>query len=233
MMVIFWDIDGTLLTTARAGVHAWEEALREIAGTAVSLERFDTAGHPDHGIAWRLLSEYIGRSQASEAEVQALVRAYEDRLPSALHHRRGQVLPNVRAILTRLASEPGACSLLLTGNTRRGAAAKLAHYGLLEFFSDGAYSERHCDRSDIARAALERAIAGGCAVEPARVFVVGDTPHDIRCAHAIGARAIAVATGRHSAAELRASAAWRVVPQLPSPDSFLALLAGREVPADV
>ena len=30
MTVLFWDIDGTLLTTARAGVFAWEEAVREL-----------------------------------------------------------------------------------------------------------------------------------------------------------------------------------------------------------
>ena len=34
-------------------------------------------------------------------------------------------------------------------------------------------------------------------------IVVGDTPEDIRCARANGARALAVSTGRHSVEELR------------------------------
>jgi phosphoglycolate phosphatase len=38
------------------------------------------------------------------------------------------------------------------------------------------------------------------------VIVLGDTPHDVACARAIGARAVAIATGRHSRAELEASA---------------------------
>ena len=37
-----------------------------------------------------------------------------------------------------------------------------------------------------------------------QVWVIGDTPFDIRCARAIGARALAVATGWHSLHDLAA-----------------------------
>ncbi len=56
-MLVFWDIDGTLLTTGKAGIFAWADALAEITGVTVDLENFDTAGIPDHGIARRLLVE--------------------------------------------------------------------------------------------------------------------------------------------------------------------------------
>jgi phosphoglycolate phosphatase len=231
-MVIFWDVDGTLLTTARAGIHAWEDALREVSGVGASLQGFDTAGHPDHGIAHRLLVEFGGQAHPDERQVAELVRRYEDLLPASLHRRAGHVLPNVRAVLERLAGEPGICSLLLTGNTRRGAEAKLAHYGLLGFFRDGAFSERVAARSTIAQAALERAGAAGCTVRLPQVYVIGDTPHDIQCGSAIGARTLAVATGRHTMDELRAHAPWRVLQQLPDPEEFLLMLAHRKVPAD-
>ena len=227
MTLVFWDIDGTLLTTGRAGIFAWQEALHEVAGVEVDLWSFDTAGHPDFGIARRLLSEFGGHTEPEPAAVRRLVQRYEDRLPEALHRRVGHVMPNVPEILTALARTPGVCSSLLTGNTRRGALAKLEHYGLSEFLSDGAFSELGGDRNTIARAALEHAAAHGCSPEPGGVLVVGDTPHDVRCADSIGARAVAVATGAYDIAPLAAVGAWRVYSQLPPPAQFLSLLDGR------
>lgn len=231
-MLLFWDIDGTLLTTARSGIHAWEHALHDVAGVQVDLSDFDTAGHPDFPIARRLLVELGGQPAPAPAVVERLVRSYEDHLPAALTRRRGHVMPNVLEILEALATETGTRSLLLTGNTRRGAEAKLRHYGLARYFSDGAFSERDEDRSTIARAAMARASAPGSVVHPDQVFVIGDTPHDVRCAAAIEARAIGVATGGYDEPTLAAAGAWRVLGHLPPPDGFRALLEGREVAAD-
>lgn len=232
-MLIFWDIDGTLLSTGRAGIFAWQDSLREVAEVSADLEEFDTAGLPDHGIACRLLATYAGILNPDSEQVSNLVRGYESRLPAALHRKIGKVLPNVRPILERLAEEAGACSLLLTGNTQRGARAKLAHYGLLEFFQDGGFSERDDDRWVIARTAVERARNAGCSVEADRTYVIGDTPHDVNCGAAIGARTIAVATGQYSTEELSAVSPWRVLPQLPPPPAFMAILTETEVTTDV
>ena len=231
-MLVFWDIDGTLLTTGRAGVFAWQEALHAVAAVETSLETFDTRGVPDYGIARQLLVTYAGLEAPEPALVARLVREYEDRLPAALHRRVGRVLPNVREILSRLATMDGACSRLLTGNTRRGAAAKLAHYGLSDLVSDGAFSDGAGDRIAIAQAALEHARRSGCDAPLERVYVVGDTPHDVRCGAAIGARTVAVATGGYSLEDLVAVGPWRAVPQLPTPSEFLALLSRSEVAAD-
>jgi phosphoglycolate phosphatase-like HAD superfamily hydrolase len=232
-MLIFWDIDGTLLTTGRAGIFAWQDSLREFTGVSTDLEEFDTAGLPDYGIARRLLATYAGILEPDSDQLSELVRGYEARLPAALHTRIGRVLPNVRPILERLAGEPGVCSLLLTGNTQRGARAKLAHYGLLEFFQKGGFSERDDDRQVIARTALEHARSAGCSAELDRTFVIGDTPHDVHCGTSIGARTIAVATGRHTPEELSMASPWRVLPELPPAPTFMAILTGTEVTTDV
>lgn len=231
-MYLFWDIDGTLLVTDRAGIFAWEDALRDVLGVEADLSSFDTAGYPDFGIAKRLLVHYGGDDDPRPELVQQLVARYEDHLPGALPRRSGRVLPNVREILTTLEQEPGIRSMLLTGNTRRGAQAKLLHYGLAQFFDGGAYSDDAGERVAIARRAIEHARASGPPSEPGRVFVVGDTPHDIDCAKAIGARTVAVATGPYSVATLASEGAWRVLPQLPPPGEFLALLQHDEVAAD-
>jgi phosphoglycolate phosphatase len=228
LTAVFWDIDGTLLTTGKAGIFAWQEALDRVTGVAADLWEFDTAGHPDWGIARRLLREYARVPEPDSATLRQLVEEYESRLPAALHRRQGRVMPNVREVLVALGAMPDVCSLLLTGNTRRGAAAKLSHYGLADFFRGGGFSEDDGDRNAIARSALAWADQQGCRASRGAAFVVGDTPHDIRCAQGVGARAVGVATGAYDAAALTAERPWRVLEQLPPPAEFVALIAEAE-----
>jgi phosphoglycolate phosphatase len=222
MTVLFWDIDGTLLTTAKAGVPAWEAAVREVTGRDFELSSIRVPGLTDYQIAVRTF-ELLG-VDADDETLQRMVRRYEDLLPTTLPSRQGRVLPNVREILEALRVRADVRSFLLTGNTRRGATAKLTHYDLLRYFPDGGFAEDARERATIAARALELARRGG-AVGNDAVFVIGDTPHDIHGANAIGARTIAVATGGYTAEELRAHDPWRVVDELPPPDTFLQLIA--------
>jgi phosphoglycolate phosphatase-like HAD superfamily hydrolase len=64
------------------------------------------------------------------------------------------------------------------------------------------------------------------------VFVIGDTPHDIHGANAIGARTIAVGTGGYTVEELAEHRPWRVFPELPDVGAFMQLIErGRFEPA--
>ncbi|HEY6360367.1 MAG TPA: haloacid dehalogenase-like hydrolase [Vicinamibacterales bacterium] len=257
LIILFWDIDGTLLTTGRAGVPAWEAAVKEVTGRDFQLSSIRVPGLTDFQIAVRTF-EILG-IEATDETLRRMVRLYEEGLPAALPLKQGRVLPNVREILERLhrppppgfgearrsASREGGRddvrSYLLTGNTRGGAQAKLMHYGLFDYFLDGAFAEDARDRSTIAWRAIELARRAG-PVAGDGVFVIGDTPHDIDCAHAIGARTIAVATGGYTLDELAAHRPWRVFAELPSPDEFLRLIgirdpgpgirSGRSDPAD-
>jgi phosphoglycolate phosphatase-like HAD superfamily hydrolase len=221
MSVLFWDIDGTLLTTAKAGVFAWDDAVREITGREFELASMRIAGLTDYQIAARTF-EMLG-IEPSNGTVDRLVRRYEELLPSSLPRKAGYVLPNVRAILERLRERGDIRSYLLTGNTRGGARAKLTHYGLIEFFSDGAFAEDAGDRSTIAARALDIATKAGPLASDG-TFVIGDTPHDIDCANAIGARTIAVATGGYSVSELEPHRPWRLFAELPAPDEFMQMI---------
>ena len=231
MTVLFWDIDGTLLTTGKAGVPAWEEAVREVIKRDFELSSIRVAGLTDYQIAVRTF-EMLG-VDADEGTVRALVRRYEELLPSSLPLKRGSVLPNVREILEHLEGRSDVRSYLLTGNTRGGARAKLTHYQLSHFFSDGAFAEDAGERATIATRALALARRAGPVADHS-VFVIGDTPHDIHCANAIGARTIAVGTGGYSVEELGEHQPWRVFAELPPVDEFVRLIErGRSEPAAV
>jgi phosphoglycolate phosphatase-like HAD superfamily hydrolase len=221
MTVLFWDIDGTLLTTGKAGVPAWEAAVREVIGRDFELSSIRVAGLTDYQIAVRTF-EMLG-VEADEGTVRTMVRRYEELLPASLPLKRGTVLPNVREILEHLESRTDVRSYLLTGNTRGGARAKLTHYRLAHFFSDGAFAEDAGERATIAARALDLARRAGPVADGA-VFVIGDTPHDIQCANAITARTIAVATGGYSVEELREHQPWQVFAELPPVDEFQHLI---------
>lgn len=225
MTILFWDIDGTLLTTGKAGVPAWEQAVREVTGKDFQLSSIRVPGLTDFQIAARTF-ELLGIPPASDT-VARMVTRYEDLLPSSLPLKKGRVLPNVREILEALRHRRDVQSYLLTGNTRRGGSAKLKHYDLLKYFPDGAFAEDQGLRATIATRALELAGRAG-EVNLDHVFVIGDTPHDVDAANAIGAKTIAVATGGYSVDELAAHHPWRVFAELPEPAEFLELIqAGR------
>jgi phosphoglycolate phosphatase-like HAD superfamily hydrolase len=221
MIVLFWDIDGTLLTTGKAGVPAWEAAVQEVTGREFQLSSIRVPGLTDFQIAIRTF-ELLGLP-ADDATLRRMVTRYEDLLPSALPKKQGRVLPNVREILEGLRGRSDVRSYLLTGNTRNGARAKLTHYGLFDYFPDGAFAEDAGARSTIAARALELARRAG-PIGGNATFVVGDTPHDIAGANAIGARTIAVATGGYTVEELSEHEPWQVFSELPPAVEFVRLI---------
>lgn len=217
--VLFWDIDGTLLTTARAGVFALEDAAHEVCGSSPDFQTLHTAGLTDAEVA-ALAIETCG-GQPSPELVDAFLRAYEHRLPDSLHRRKGQVMPGIVAVLDYLADRKDVTSLLLTGNTPAGASAKLTHYGLDGYFDGGAFCIDTGGRASIARRARELAEERLGELSDERVYVIGDTPHDIRAGKAIGARTVAVGTGPVPFDELLACEPWLAFERLPEPERFV------------
>lgn len=225
--VLFWDIDGTLLTVARTGVLALEQAFRDVLGREPDLGSMSTAGGTDGGIVKLVFDDMrVGYTPELGEEV---LRAYESHLPDRLGRREGRTMPGVREVLEDLQGREDVLCLLLTGNTELGAAAKLAHYGLEGFFRGGAFSVDDAPREEIARRG--RALAAevlGAEPDDEHVYVIGDTVHDIRCGKAIGARTIAVMTGPVDRAELEQAEPWALLDRIPPPEEFRALIGLHE-----
>lgn len=217
--VFFWDIDGTLLTTAKAGLFALEHAYEVTLGRRIALEDLPTAGWTDWTIQRAVLQTH-GEPHDDES-VRRILRLYEERLPHSLTLRQGRLMPGVLPVLQAIARRTDALNLLLTGNTPAGARIKLKHYGIEGFFSAGVFSEGEFDRNEIARKGLklaEELLEGPVDLE--RLFVIGDTPNDIRCGKSIGAKTIGLGAGPFTAAELAAEGAWMTFDVLPEADEF-------------
>ncbi len=230
MKVLLWDIDGTLLDNDRAGMHAWLQALEEEHGGPLPEVRLNLAGMTDRAIARVCAREILGRRHDEELERRLLAR-YVELLPEWLpRRRRGRVLPGVRELLEAAAARPDLALALLTGNVEAGARLKLAHYGLDGYFSWGAFADVSPDRREIARHARRQA-EERYGEELQALFVLGDTPHDIDCGKAIGARTVAIATGSVPLEALRAHKPWWLLERLPDPAEFLGGIDARLTPA--
>lgn len=217
--VLFWDIDGTLLTTEKAGLFALEDATQEVLGTSVDWRRVETAGMSDRRIVTNMMK--IAGFDADDEKIDRILQLYGSYLPRSLPRKQGYVFPGVKEILQTLQERDDVVSLLLTGNIQAGAEAKLSHYGLKEYFIGGGFSDKSVDRKDIARIALEVAKDKVQDIDMEKIYVIGDTPHDVECAKAIDVKAIAVATGSYSVEQLQEYQPWWLIPTLPEPHIFL------------
>jgi phosphoglycolate phosphatase len=194
-LVWLFDIDGTLLLTDGAAREAFAAAVAERFPGRDPLGAVEFAGRVDRLILREIL-EHHGASLTSgeEAGFWEEVLAHMRR---CMTPERGRLLPGVHELLTAVEAEAGWVSALLTGNMTGMAALKLRHFGIAERFAFGAFGEEATDRNALARIAAERAWSR-FGVPAERCIVVGDTEHDIACARAAGAMAVAVATGSRS-----------------------------------
>jgi len=204
MQVLLFDIDGTLISTGGAGMASLMAAMREEFGVE-SPQEVPVNGRTDRGIAGALFARHAIENSAENWG--RFRRAYLRNLRSLLPQKVGQVLPGVSQLLLSVSRHQSVLVGLLTGNLREGATLKLAHFGLAEHFAFGGFGDEHADRDAVAAEALvaTQFHASSLGHVPKTVWVIGDTPLDVKCARAIGARVIAVATGGASSAELASS----------------------------
>jgi phosphoglycolate phosphatase-like HAD superfamily hydrolase len=202
--LILWDIDGTLIVSHGAGVRAMERGFRERFNRDCDLSRIDWAGRTDSWITSEVLRHH--QLPVTSENVQAYLAAYLSALPKELAAGpQGQVLPGVLELLETLHHHDDVAQGLLTGNLQRGAEFKLTHYQVWHYFEFGAFADDSPQRNDLGPHALRRAGSRhGVQFAPDHTFIIGDTPHDIACGKVIGAKTIAVATGKYSFDELAA-----------------------------
>ena len=232
LRILLWDIDGTLIRSARTGMFKdyTAPAIESVFGTAGRLAELSVSGMTDLQIvAEALRDEGFTPPQIRERldELRAIYMREMERVTG-----EGQpvfyVLPGVREALEAAEASPRYLSALLTGNLEPAAHLKMRLVGLSHFFQlPGAFGDDSHDRRDLPALARERLSRRlGLDLKPSQHVVVGDTPNDIACAKHSGARAVAVATGHaYTAADLRAHEPDAVLPDLSDTGLLLRTLA--------
>jgi phosphoglycolate phosphatase len=235
--LVLFDIDGTLVLTGGAGIRAMNRACEALLGRSDGLSGIPVAGRTDRII----LADVVSR--AGHALDDGLLADLREKYITNLRDEierpgrpqtteylgsRGNVkavMPGVRELLDALQERDDVFLGLLTGNFEAGARIKLDHFDLWKYFRCGAFGDDSADRNALVPFALERARRCGLPDLTAdHILVVGDTPHDVACALAVGAVPVGVATGGYTSDQLRASGAEMVFEDLSATQEFLKLL---------
>jgi phosphoglycolate phosphatase-like HAD superfamily hydrolase len=206
-VLLLFDIDGTLLLKAsEAHALALYEALRRVHGIEMPDGRIEAAGRTDGDIARQLLTLAGVSAERIDARADAVraacCEAYAHLCPGDLS---AHVAPGVPEVLETLHAREGVRLALLTGNLEPVARLKLLRAGLGRFFprGQGAFGSDHEDRAALPEVARRRAGTAQAPYPRERTVIIGDTPRDIMCARADGAKVVAVATGPYRAEDLR------------------------------
>jgi len=202
--LVLFDIDGTLIKTGGAGEKAFAKVCEREFNIPNATKDLNFAGRTDPAIVRDFFKQF-GIAQTPQ-HFARFFSAYVIWLETILTTLDGTVLPGARELVAAFQAMPRRPVIgLLTGNIKQGAQLKLSHYRLWDLFAMGGYGDDHEDRNQIAVIARDRGSKMiGSPLCGEEILVIGDTPRDIECGRAIGARILAVATGSFSLDQLRA-----------------------------
>lgn len=217
--LVLFDIDGTLLKSGGLGLKAMQVVARELLDPDFDMVGIDVAGRLDPLIVRDMFQ------RAKVAQTPGLTLEFRKRFVSVFQEMMSRsdacrALPGGRELVHAVREHPGCISGLLTGNYQETGSLKLSLAGydpsgfdICAWGDDSPHDPPA--REHLTEVALVRHLAQfGAPVAPSRVTIIGDTPHDVRCAHAHGCACIAVATGQYSAEQLHAAGADVVVDDL-------------------
>jgi phosphoglycolate phosphatase-like HAD superfamily hydrolase len=221
--LVLFDIDGTILWSDGAGRRAMTAALTLVFGSAGPTDyRYD--GKTDPQIVRDLMRLEGHTEEVIDERMTPIIEHYlhglERELGEGLHTHLFEGVPE---LLDALEAREDMVLGLLTGNLRAGAALKLRSAGIdMARFRIGAFGSDHHHRPELPAIAQRRAREElGLEIPGAAMVVIGDTPADIECGRAIGARAVGVATGRYTVEELASHAPMAVFPTLADTDAVM------------
>jgi phosphoglycolate phosphatase len=206
--LVLWDVDGTLVHGGEAATRAFDVAVERVIGRPAGDHGVRMSGKTDPQIALEILAF----AQIAEVEAQEhlplVLEHLEQELAAAVQHlqEHGRVMPGVVELLPRLHVASDVVSSVLTGNIEANGRLKVAAFGLDRWLDldVGAYGSDDHDRNNLVPIALDKLTQRrATSVRATDVWVVGDTPRDLECARAGGARCLLVGTGRFSTEELR------------------------------
>jgi|Deesub1362B_J571_1020462.scaffolds.fasta_scaffold02992_4 phosphoglycolate phosphatase-like HAD superfamily hydrolase len=225
--VILFDIDGTLMHSGGAGRMAMVQAFEEVFGIPDAFDGIGMSGKTDPQILNEAFEKHglTGDPVKNEQFKHRYFELLQENIRMDLPLKR--VFPGVKELLERLHREKEVLVGLLTGNWEQGARIKLGYFGLWDYFPFGAFGDDSMDRNELLPFAIRRAErlldARGrpAPIAPKRAVVIGDTPSDVRCAKVHGAKAVAVATGSYSKAQLESAGADLVLENLEKPAKIL------------
>lgn len=228
--LLLWDVDGTLVRAGDLGALVFDVALEAVLGLRPP-SRIRMSGKTDPMIVMEYLEQLD--LEVDDETVRRVLAGIEEHLAAAAAAgdlaAGGYACPGVADVLAELSKDDRVLSTLVTGNILANARVKVAAWGLDPWFDMdvGAYGSDHADRNRLVPLALDRVRDSyGAELGPHDAWVIGDTPRDLACARAAGARCLLVGTGRYAMTELAALGADAVLDDLSDTAQVVEILTG-------
>nr|MBA3246443.1 haloacid dehalogenase-like hydrolase [Pyrinomonadaceae bacterium] len=162
LRVLLWDIDGTLVRSARSGAFKdyTVPVLESVFGTAGRLHEMTVSGMTDLQIVAEALRDEGFTHEQIRARLDELQTCYMtemERVTANVHEPLFHALPGARETLEAVAAHPRYLSALLTGNIEPAAHLKLRLVSLSHFFQlPGAFGNDSHDRRELPALAAAR-----------------------------------------------------------------------------
>lgn len=201
MMLLLFDIDGTLLQVNGGVNEAVDHAVSNITGCSLQTDSVSFSGRTDPEI-FRDVLQTTG-IQEPDPLLDDVIHTYAEAATDTIQPSHVESLPGIPSLLSALSKKNDVHLGLLTGNVEPIAHHKLQSVELDHHFSTGAYGSDHPTRSELPAIAVQRASAHtGRPFSLQETTIIGDTRHDIHCARVVGSRSVAVCTGRFGRSDL-------------------------------
>ncbi len=224
MRLVLFDIDGTLLNSGGLGRASMQRALGMVFGSPGNPSyRYD--GKTDKQIVRDVMRLEGHSDEHIDSRMEKLIDLYLEGLRTGAKSGKFNVRPleGVPELLDALEAREDVLLGLLTGNVEPGARTKLTAAGINpDRFRVNAFGSDHEHRPELPAIAQRRASETlGVDIAGDRLIVIGDTPADIECGRALGAKAIGVASGHYTVEQLEAHNAYAVFPSLKNTQQVL------------
>lgn len=203
-MLVLFDIDGTLLRARGVGLQSMRLAFKRVHDLEVDTTCLDTGGRLDPHLFVELHEQHDIAFQGETAS--AYRDAYVGEMMTAFEGRSwSHPMPGSLKMARSVHEHPELTSAVLTGNIEATSWLKIKDAGFdRDWFEFGVFGDEGETRRDLPVVARRRhQEQTGTLLDPDRIVIIGDTPHDIDCAHHSGCSVIAVATGSASIETLR------------------------------
>jgi phosphoglycolate phosphatase len=212
-IVVLFDIDETLVHTGGSGGRSWMMAFDDLYGIPADIGAHTSAGETDPQVARATFKGVLHREPSTDELTHLYARYLMHLADDIVVSEQYRVLPGAEQTLIQLA-EAGVILGIVSGAMEGAARTKLVPANLNRYFLFGSYGSDSPERAELTTIAIGKAARLHDQLTPAQVFVIGDTPHDLDAAHAAGAVAVGVASGKFSVDELARAGADHVLASL-------------------
>ncbi len=196
--LIFFDINGTIITRDERTDIPYGEAIDILLGTEYAMEGVNTSARSDKDVFKEVLDKF-GHT-FTEDLWERFLGIYEDQLEEFKTTDVWRENADAISFIEQLSKTDHKLSMI-TGELSIGAKYKLEKLGVWSHFPTGGFGEDGLKRFDIADAAKAKADAL-YGTDYDEIYVIGDTLLDIQTARHMGAKIISIATGSNTKEEL-------------------------------